>query len=135
MVYFNFAYQKAAVSASENVEKYDGERMADDCSNPQHSFLYFGYIITAHITASSPRPTHQRKDAHMKTKKAFQSKAKTAEQSILEILGDGPLTWDEIQKKLHIDDHEIGFAIGELLAQKKLRTELRGETRKYHLRP
>jgi predicted transcriptional regulator len=71
----------------------------------------------------------------MKTKKAFQSKAKTAEQSILEILGDGPLTWDEIQKKLHIDDHEIGFAIGELLAQKKLRTELRGETRKYHLRP
>jgi hypothetical protein len=27
---FNFAYQKAAVSASENVEKYVGERMADE---------------------------------------------------------------------------------------------------------
>jgi hypothetical protein len=29
IVYFNFAYQKAAVSASEKVEKYVGERKAN----------------------------------------------------------------------------------------------------------
>jgi DNA-binding transcriptional ArsR family regulator len=70
----------------------------------------------------------------MNYKRARHPVIKTTQERILEVLCNGPLTWDEIQEKLHTEERAMGFALSELFYEKKLHTELKGETRTYRLR-
>lgn len=59
-----------------------------------------------------------------------------AQLRILEVLQDGAHTWAEIQDITGFNNDYLGVVLADLLlAQRKLRTEHRGDVRLYSLRP
>ena len=52
---------------------------------------------------------------------------------VLKAIEGGARTWDEIKAATKISDDHLGLVLGELLTQKRVRTEVRGNVRVYRL--
>lgn len=50
---------------------------------------------------------------------------------VLDALGDGVRTWDELRALTKINDDRLGFTLGELLDLRKIWTGVRGGVRMY----
>lgn len=54
-----------------------------------------------------------------------------SQQKVLDQLEAGLRTWDQLRALTKLNDDNLGFAIGELLIQRKIWTDHRGEVRVY----
>jgi hypothetical protein len=54
-----------------------------------------------------------------------------SQQKVLDQLEGGLRTWDQLRALTKLNDDNLGFAIGELLIQRKIWTDHRGEVRVY----
>ncbi len=50
---------------------------------------------------------------------------------IVNALESGPLTWDELRKRIKVNDEHLGLRLGELLDLRKIWTERKGDVRLY----
>ncbi len=58
---------------------------------------------------------------------------KLAQKQIPDFLLHGPLTWEELSKRVHLNDDDLGLVLCNLLSERKVRAETNGETRIYKL--